>query len=414
MVTPSYARNDGTKDIIRSTLLEYFTPYVNANSEKLTDIEDELLNTSSESKLFYPPFPRTWIDRYSSEVTETSTTATFDTGKLFLAVSTFSGPISLPVKALFNGAQLGYKYEHSIKYAYTKQTTLMAMTSWRQSADPNRPKAPLKLPPGSDPTLHSVIDQRSDLRTYFKVSEQFPIVAMCKYEMSLVISKTSTNTLGFLVGAKADGKSVIDGMSYTVYSNFFQIEDNIPIQEYLSVRCGENFAETVRFLVESEFNKIVTEAFAHYHPKSQCRWNPNATKQKTGDQDCMDWYNKLDFLGLDKKTTVPRCVLGKEGYPVCVIRTSKPGTYCPVYASRGEIFTKEPPRWERQLNPMDNAGFINQKMLYPCDQGLECRLDNGQPISTIKLSQDPRQRLRQLTNASYITKCLPVVRGGGR
>ncbi len=413
LASSAFARNDGTQDIIRSTILEFFTPYVGVNDDTKKSIETDLLNTESDSKLFYPPFPRTWIDRWSSEVVETSTTATFDSSKIFNAVTTFA-EVVLPVRAIFSGAQLGYKYEHTIKYTYNKQTTLMAMTSWRQSLDPSTTQTPLRLPPGTDPALHSVIDQKSDLRTYFKVSKEYPIIAMCKYEISLNIAKTSTTTLGFLVGSKADGNSIIDGMTYTVYSNFFQIEGNIPIQEYLHVRCGENFAETVRFLVESEFSKLVTEAFAHYHPKSECRWNPNATQKKEGDQDCMKWFENYNYITINKKNVVPRCVLGKEGYPVCVIRTSKIGEHCPVYATRDQISVEEPPSWQRQINPMDYKGFINMRTLYPCDKGLECRLENGRPISDIKFSSDPRERMNQINKASLITTCQQVPQLGGR
>jgi hypothetical protein len=412
----SHARTESsaTKDIVRSALLNYFTPYSNIGEGEKSSVENELLNTKSDTKLFYPPFPRTWIERTSSENTETTTTATFDTSKLFTAINSFAGPLTAPITTIFNSAQLGYKYEKSIKYNYAKQTTLMVMTSWRQQ---NNSASPQMNNNGvaKDVLLHSVIVQKPDLRTYFKVSEEFPLLGMCKYEMSLAIQKSTTNTLSFVMGSTAEGNTIVDSMSYTVYSNFFQIEGHVPIQDYLQVRCGENFSETVRFLVESEFNKMVTDTFAHYHPKAECRWSPpSASTPKTGDQDCVSWFKKLNILGLDKKTTVPRCVLGEEGFPVCVAKTSKIGAYCPLYSYRGKISTKEPVAWDRQLNPMDNTGTLGGKMLYPCDQGLECRLDNGKPVSSIPLSNDIKERMRQLQNANYITTCQPIMNRGGR
>ncbi len=412
----SQARTESTstKDLLRSTILNYFTPYTNINDGQEDSIQDQLLNTHSESKLSYPPFPRTWIERFSSDTAETTTTALFDTSKIAQAIGTFTGPLALPISVILNGAQLSYRYEHSIKYSYTKQTTLMVMSSWRQFRDPENPNS-TKDNAIKNILENSVIDQKPDLRNYFKVSDEYPLLGMCKYEMSLVIQKISTNTVNLVFGSKADSDNVVDGMSYTVYSNFFQIEGHVPVQEYLHVRCGENFTEAVRFLVESEFNKMVTEAFAHYHPKSQCRWSPPSTKTpKTGDQDCLSWFNKLNTLNLDKKNTVPRCILGEEGYPVCAARTSKVGSYCPLYSSRGQISTKEPEIWERQLNPMDSAGFIGGKILQQCDHGLECRLDNGNPISSILLSRDRNERLRHLQNANYITTCQPIVNRGGR
>lgn len=410
----AHARTDSTKDIIRSSLLEYFSPYVNINDGEEENIENELLNTKTESKLFYPPFPRTWIERYSAQPVETTTTAIFDTSKIGQAVSTFAGPLGPGIMQVLNGYQLNYKYEHSIKYSYNKATTLMVMTSWRQFADPNQPKTD-KLPFSKDTLEHEVMDLKDDLRNYYKVSKDYPLIGMCKYEMSLNIQKSDTNTFGFIFGSEAKSNNVVDGMSYTVYSNFFQIEGHIPAQDYLHVRCGENFTEAVRFLVEKEFNKMVTEAFAHYHPRSECRWTPPSNKMsKQGDQDCLNWFNKLDILGLNKKNSVPRCILGEEGYPVCVVRTAKPGAYCPIYSSRGKISAKEPKSWERQLNPMENTGSIGRKTLYQCDQGLECRLQNGKPITAIPLSDNPRERFRQLQSANYITTCQPMRTSSGR
>lgn len=422
----SFARSESssTKDLIRSNLMSYFTPYKDINESEKNSIEQgmqnanptegELLNTRSDTKLFYPPFPRTWIERYSSENTETTTTASFDTSKIALAISTFGGPLSAPFAAVLNGVQLGYKNEQSIKYTYSKQTTLMVMTSWRQFQDPTKPsKKSDKVP--NDILLHSVIVQKPDLQTYFKVTDDYPLLGMCKYEMSLAIQKTSANTFSFLLGSNAQGENVFDGMSYTVYSNFFQIESHIPIQDYLHVRCGESFAEAVQFLVQSEFNKMVTSNFAHYHPKSECTWSPPSSKtpQRGGDSDCFNWFNKLNSYGVDKRTLVPRCVLGEEGYPVCVAKTIKNG-YCPLYSSRGRISAKEPKSWERQLNPLDSLGTLGGKRLHQCDHGLQCVLENGRPISSINLGSDLRQRVRHLQKANYISTCQQINYHGGR
>ncbi len=412
----AFARTESvsSKDILRTNLLDYFTPYLNLNESEVSAIQTELLNTSNESNLFYPPFPRTWIERYSSETKETHTKYVFDTSKIAYALSTFAGGMISPLNIIVNGLQLGFNYEHSIKYTYTNTTTLMIMSSWRQAKGTgfNSANTTASL---KDILENSIIVQKPDLRNYLKVSKEYPLVAMCKYEMSMAIQKTDTGTLGFVVGSKAEGKNIIDGASYTVYSNFFQIEGHIPLQDYLHVRCGEGFTEAVLFLVQSEFNKMVTEAFAHYHPKSECRWSPpSALTPKTGDQDCFNWYKKLDIISLNKKETVPRCVLGEEGYPVCTIRTAKKGAYCPIYASHGNISAKEPSVWDRQLNPMENLGLIGKKELYPCDHGLSCRLENGKPISSINLSKDLKERKRHLQNANYITTCQPVVNYGGK
>lgn len=401
----------GTNDIIRSTLMDYFSPYKDISSNQARSIEDELLNTETDSKLAYPPFPRTWIERYSSTTQETTTAAFFDTGKIVSAISTLTGPLAGPVNIALNGAQIGFKREYSIKYSYNRQTTLMVMTSWRQLKKLGESRGTTTA---KDVLESSVIDQRNDLRNYFKVSEEYPLLGMCKFEMSLAIQRSKTDTLSLAFGSRANGENVLDGMSYTVYSNFFQIEPHIPVEDYLHVRCGESFTEAVRFLVESEFNKLVTGYFAHYHPKSECRWKPPTGQVlQEGDKDCSAWFDKLNILGLDKKTTAPRCVLGNEGYPVCVVR-SKTNAHCPVYAANGNLFTKEPERYDRQINPMDSLIWFQAKKIYECDNGLECRLDNGRSIHTIPLGRNRQERMSHLRNANYVTTCQPVTNRGGR
>lgn len=398
-----------TKDVLRSTIMDYFSPHQNISEGQATTIEDELLNSSGNPQLSYPPFPRTWIERWSSETKDTSTTAIFDTAKVVQAINFFTGGTA---GLITNGLQLGYRHEQSIKYSYNKQTTLMVMTSWRQHRSTSNPDAPI-VP--RDILENSVIVQKRDLHNYFKVSDQYPLLGMCKYEMSMTIQRSSSNSLNIVFGSASNGQNVMDGMSYTVYSNFFQIEGHIPVEDYLHVRCGENFTEAVRYLVEEEFNKMVTGFFAHYHPKSECRWKPvSANTPINGDPDCFDWFDRQNMMGLDKSITVPRCVLGEEGYPVCAIRTNKAGAHCPLYSSNGRLSTREPPTWDRQLNPMDFAGFLNAKTLYPCDHRLECRLENGSPIAVIPLSRNRDERLRHLRTANYITTCQPIINRGGR
>lgn len=414
VVTSAQARTEpsATRDIIRSTLMNHFTPYRDVSEGQMNAIEDELLNTTSDPRFAWPPFPRTWIERWSSQQVETTTTALFDTGKIALALSTLAGPMGGAANIVLNGAQLGFKYEQSIKYSYNRQTTLMVMTSWRQHRVPSNPDAPV-VPRGI--LENSVIEQRRDLHNYFKVTPEYPLLGMCKYEMSLAIQRSKTDTLSLVFGSVANGEATLDGMSYTVYSNFFQIEGHVPVEDYLRVRCGENFTEAVRFLVEGEFNKMVTGHFAHYHPKSECRWRPvSASTRRDGDPECMNWFQNLNEHGLDKTNTVPRCILGEEGYPVCAIRTAKTGAYCPLYATNGNLTTRQPPTWQRQLNPMENIGFFNTKTLHQCDHNLECRLENGSPISAIPLSRDRRERFRHLQDANYITTCQPKMYRGGR
>ncbi len=412
--TTSQARTESTatKEILRSTLLDYFSPYQDINEGEVSKLEDELLNTTKESRLAYPPFPRTWIERYSSKTIDTTTTAVFDTRSLTYAISSFAGPLAGPLNVITNGLQLGFKYENSIKYSYNRASTLMVMTSWRRHRNPTNPDAPI-VP--REILENSVIRQDKNLYNYFKVSKEYPLLGMCKYEMSVTIQKSETDTLSLVFGSNVKAENVLDGMSYTVYSNFFQIEDHIPVEDYLHVRCGENFTEAVRFLVESDFNKMITGHFAHYHPKSECRWKPiSANTPPKGDPDCFEWFKNQNLPGLDKSATVPRCILGEEGYPVCTIRTSKVGGHCPLYSSNGQLSTKQPPTWDRQLNPMDMTGFFSAKTLHQCDHRLECKLENGKSVAAIPLSRDREERFRQLQNANYITTCQPIVNRGGR
>lgn len=409
--TVAWARTGPTSNIVRSTLMDYFSPYPDASALQNTDTLRQLLDVTTPSNLTYPPFPRTWIEHGSFRTVETSTNFFFDTSKIAQAISVFTGPLALPVSVVVNGLQAGFRTENSIRYTYNTETTFMAMTSMR----PIRPQATQNLNepfPVDHPEIRPLIDQRRDLRTYFKVSDEYPMIGLCKYEMSMVIVETNQNTLSFVINSNTRSEALGVRKSYTVFSNFFPIEAHIPVQEYLRTRCGEQFSEAVKFLVEEEFNKMVTDTFAHYHPQAQCRWSPETTNLDTrGDSDCQQWFDRQNFMGLDKNTTLPRCVLGREGFPVCAFR-SKEGAYCPVYAHRGQVYTREPERWDRQLNPMENVGQVNYRNLYSCDHGLYCQLPNGQSVSEIIRGETERERMNQIRTANYITTCRRPSRHG--
>lgn len=366
---------DSNSNILRTQLAPYFDAYANSSDFSNRQILGKLLDTRSQSQLAFPPFPRTWLELGRSEPKETTTTATFDTAKIISAVEVFSGPMSGAAKAIMNTVQPALRQEVSTKYSYNFKTTFMAMSSLR----PINPEAarniddPVSIPPASAPekSLRPILRWDSNLkRTYFNTSRQYPIVAICKYELSLAIGETDTRTVTFIAGSNTTAKSIINEMSYSVFSNFFEVEPHVPVQEYLRTRCSENFTEAVRALAESDFNKLVAETFAYYHPQAQCQWTPEQTPHPRGDASCMEWYNNPRYVTESyRRANVPRCVLGTQGIPICVLR-AKQGAQCPIYEFNGHLSENRPFGGGRQLNPTSGS-------LYPCDSGYRCMPADG-------------------------------------
>ncbi|MCB9073393.1 MAG: hypothetical protein H6623_07205 [Bdellovibrionaceae bacterium] len=334
-----------------------------ASQDAQKDTMKELLDTNAP-QLNYPPFPRTWVEIGLVKTQETKTNFGFNLRSLSKAF-----PLGAVVDTF---VQAGVSLDYSIDYRYSKTTTFIAMTSSRrlnpgQKQNSDSPFSYLTFgePKGQ---LRSIINWDDKVKkNYFKVENDYPMVGLCKYEMSLQIAKTKKGKVEFIIGSYSDDEEEVQPVSYAVYSNFFQIESNVPIQDYLRVKCQDSFSEAVRFLVETDFNKLIAEYFANYHPLDSCKLS--STTEPAGDASCMEWFNSTTPKAF-RFGTVPRCVIGKWGTTQCVLKSKKNGA-CPLYWSKEGKLTDVNP--EKRLYSKATAGDID----FACDEGLTCKSDNS-------------------------------------
>ena len=383
---------DSPANVIRSQILDNFNTYPQSTEDQRLRTLGELLTPNSQSNYAYPPFPRTWLELSLENFVETSTTASFDTGKLSWAIETLAAPyavtaslarnavgmVGTAIKAVRPGltvSGVGYSAEATVSYGYSYKSTFMAMTSLKQI----RPNAtqnvvnPIIIPERSEPEafLRPLLKWNpATKRTTFNVSNEYPVLGMCKYELTMTMGETNQSTISFVFGNRNELTKNIVTTTYAVFSNFFLIEADVPVQDYLRTKCAEVFTEAVRFVAEPDFNNLILETFAHYHPQAQCDWAPEQTPDPRGDASCMDWYrNPRYVMGSYRRITVPRCVLGSQGIPVCTLK-SKQGTQCPIYEFQGRLTDRRPIDGGRQLNPTSGQ-------LFQCDQGFRCIPSGG-------------------------------------
>ncbi len=379
-------------NVIRSQILDNFNAFPQSTEEQRLQTLGELLVPNSQTDFTYPPFPRTWLELSLENFVETSTTASFDTGKLSWAIETLAAPYAVTaslarnavgmlgtaIKAVRPGmtvSGVGYSAEATVSYGYSYKSTFMAMTSLKQI----RPQAkqnvvnPIKIPEKSEPEafLRPLLKWNpSTKRTTFNVSTEYPVLGMCKYELTMTMGETNQNTISFVFGNRNELTKNIVTTTYAVFSNFFLIEGDVPVQDYLRTKCAEVFTEAVRFVAEPDFNNVILETFAHYHPQAQCDWAPEQTQDPRGDASCMDWFrNPRHVMGSYRRVTVPRCVLGNQGIPVCTLKSIQ-GTQCPIYEYQGHLTERRPIDGGRQLNP-------TSARLFACDKGLSCVPSGG-------------------------------------
>lgn len=209
-------------------------------------------------------------------------------------------------------------------------------------------------------------------KRYYNVSQDpktddHPMVGFCVYEMSLKLSRAIESTMGasaVVSTSLSASNTVYRAETMMLYSNFFQIEHHVSVEDYMTVKCGEHFQKPARELVEADFNKIVLEYYNLYHPGNNCRIGGQITDD--GDVNCLAWF-KQQHPGRSSKTLVPRCEVVSGGMSRCVLK-SKKGFGCPMYMDRRGQYTEDFNRYNSAVRA-SNAAFT-------CDKGLSCAMDS--------------------------------------
>lgn len=349
-------------------LLKVF-PYVipNATDQAAQNTMQELLGANTP-ELKYPAFPRTWVELGLIDTQESNTSFKFSTTALSKVV---------PLGILSSTLSAGVGVEYNIGYKYSTATTFIAMTSLRK-LNPDAAQnttAPFATNIVGKPRneLRTIIHwDEEGKRNYFKVDEGYPMVGLCKFDLTLQISRTKKGSVDFIIGSHTEADDEVQTYSYAVYSNFFQLESHVPIQDYLRVKCKEHFSYAVRYIAETDFNKLIAEYFAHYHPSAECELPEGALDPK-GDASCMKWFrNPLKVMGMYRKLTVPRCVQNSVGIPKCVVRSIE-GKRCPLYWENGSLVDRKP---GRRFDYWNYATADDTQAFY-CDKGLKCLPPEG-------------------------------------
>lgn len=364
------ARVESPVHTVQDKILKVFPIVVpNATEDTKSDVMQELLGTNRPA-LQYPAFPRTWVEMSLISNQDSNTSYEFSTSALSKVL-----PLGI-IPGLTSTLKAGVGVQYNINYRYSTTSTFIAMTSLRR-LQPNatdNSKAPYALITGDQPRneLRSIIHwDPENKRTYFKVDNEYPMLGLCRFDMSLLISRTKKGTVDFIIGSHSSADEEVQSISYSVYSNFFQLESHVPTQDYLRVKCKETFSYAVRYVVEADFNKFIAEFYAHNHPKSECEL-PEGPLDPKGDASCQRWFKSYNVAGYYRQFTVPRCLQNFEGIPKCVVR-GKEATRCPLYWKDGDLTDRKP---GRKMDAFNFASADDERAFY-CDKGLRCLPPEG-------------------------------------
>lgn len=305
----------------------------------------ELLN-SDNPMVQMPAFPRIWHQIEEGDSVETNTSYGFT-----LNYGVNVGGISI--------GGVGGSRKVSINYSYSRRYFLVAMMSTRER-DLNVSK--VADSPLSDISEITRFDSKTQQR-FYKVQPQFPIVAFCAYEMSLKIARNKDDQIFFPGYNSTEVTTKYRAETITLYSNFFQVEPHVPIEDYITQKCGGVFLNEARPFVENDFNKIVLEYYSNYSPNNNCRLGGESSE--AGDHNCLAWFRK-NVDALAQKTSVPRCLQQTDGTTRCALR-AKTGASCPLYLDQnGRATTK----FSRYREATLTAAYSRA-----CDEGLTCTME---------------------------------------
>ncbi len=333
----SAAPNRGIEDISAP-------PILGAAPQDIGDlIEYQLLNSDNLSEqINWPALPRIWAPRYISK--------------------TLEGEVSVGALAFSTGVKASFNYKYNVK------TTLWLISSTR--------------PVNSKSYVEKVSYSMNDDDDFFiegdrgllypNVRDEFPIVGLCIYEVSLDLTNSKKGFFDFFGNGFSLMSQDAVGGSFATWSNFFNTKSTTAVSTYLSRNCEGFFNKNVKDYTERNFSKLAVELYSMYNPKNTC--SISAERTELGDSDCMAWHARRSSRV--REATVPRCEMNQSGVSKCVLKSAR-RRGCTLWQDDNDKLSSTNPDGSYKL--ATNTVFNNE-----CDYGLTCRI---QPVDDGRFQQ---------------------------
>ncbi|MBY0316827.1 MAG: hypothetical protein K2Q26_15005 [Bdellovibrionales bacterium] len=315
----------------------------NPSEEARRTVVRELLGADTPA-LQWPAFPRIWYQAEQGDTQDTNTT--------------YGGSFNVPGLPV----TVGVTGKISINYSYSRKHYLVVMTSVRQSNAVAGGSPRVSENPLQDLNQITRFDSTTQ-RRFFNIQPNYPMIGFCAYEMQLKILRARDGSISFPAYSESINTGSYHTEMITLYSNFFQIEGHVPMMDYLNERCGGDFLKEARPFVENDFNKIVLEYYANFHPSNNCKLG--GASSDAGDDSCMAWAEAFTDR-VTRSRTVPRCRQQTDGTARCELFAKK-NQSCPMYLQPDGSISE---RYQRYRDAVPTVGFR-------CDRGLKCNLDKN-------------------------------------
>lgn len=322
--------------------------FVPGNLENMRQpIIDDLVGAKM-NKLNAPDFPRIWTERSKSEVIGSNT------------------KLGAKVPLVDLGGKLSLDFRYSLRTSFVIVSSKVKALKKIQNRSFSKSRVMSESQQEDEEVLN--FDDKTYL-TYPNVRADYPMVGMCVFEASLGIEKTLEGGIDFIVGETAR-KATVETMSNAIFSNFFQLSADIPVDTYLNEICNGLFKKEVQPMVINDFSKMVMEKVIAQNPKSDCSPSSKSEDVENGDAACLNWHSKT-FPANVRHLTVPRCLLQNNGIHRCRLRARK-GTACRMYIDPA---TK---KMSAHYQDLGNSILATEDYFaYSCDskKSLSCELD---------------------------------------
>lgn len=338
----------------RATIESVGAPEKKKSSEILSYIPGSIENmrqpiindliSSEIPELESPPNPRIWTEHTKSDIVVSNT------------------KLGSKVPILELGGKL------SLEFKYALKTSFVMISSKRKAEKIRQRKKNAKQEEAT--VSEEVLNfDETTFQTYPNVRPGYPMVGFCVFEASLAIERAREGGFNFVVEESAK-KGTVETMSNAIFSNFFQLKGDVPVNDYLEKVCNGIFKTEVEPMVVSDFSKLVMEKIVGQNPTSNCTPSNSPEDIETGDASCLDWHNK-NYSQTIRHLTVPRCTLQQNGTHRCRLK-AREGAACRVYVDpRTKIFSTTFTSFDHTILATENH------FAYSCDQkaGLSCVME---------------------------------------
>ncbi len=330
----------------------------------------ELLGTTAENCVdadgnqiacSWPNFPRVWFEKIEGKNQQTKIAVTAE--------------MEVKIPGIFEAAA-GVEVV-PFNYTYSTEISLQVIGT-RSVKDASAP--PVDHSPAQGATLDALFkmnfDNPNSPKRFFNATAQSPMVGFCTYRMALRKEFSVTtggrtkvtfpggvfNASGGLSAAQANTRYEQEGI--LLQSQFFQIRPDVPVDDYLGVKCKQQFLPTARAFVQKAFDQTVLTTLGQWSGGAQCQMSGEQTE--TGDEHCMAWFEGT-IHPTTKHSTLPRCEVNKKGVGLCRLRM-KENMPCSMYVDRNGGFSDK-------FRMYSEATTILPGTSGTCDRGYKCSMD---------------------------------------